>query len=442
MKPFFNPLIWILACLPAVGMGQSVLETYVQEGLESNEGLKIQQVHLEKSISALQEAKGLFLPAVNLNGTYTLAAGGRSIALPVGDLLNPVYATLNQLTQSESFPQIANVEEQFNPNNFYDLKVRTTLPLINAEVWYNRRIKEGLIPLEEAKMAVLKRELTRDIKTAYFSWLQAREAVAIYESAVALVKENVRVNESLAKNGMANPGLIIKANSELSRVEGELTEAENQAMNAAAYLNFLLNRPLTQPLTVDSLYFDLPEERTPAGEGLHREELDQLAAARNAQEQAARLARAYSMPKLSVFADLGSQGFNFQVTDGAPYVLAGVSLDMPLYAGGRNKEKIHQAELDLQAIEFQTSQVEEQLALQREVADNNLQAAFARYSAAQTQSEAAQRFFQDTWRRYREQQALYIELLDAQTAATQAQLQLSIARFQVWTRVAEWERAQ
>ncbi len=439
MKPTLF-LAFLLLSLPPCLRAQSVLEAYVTEGITSNEALRVQEIQLDKSLSALQQAKGLFLPSANLLGTYTLAAGGRSIALPVGDLLNPVYATLNQLTQSNGFPQIENVEEQFNPNNFYDLKVRTAWPVINAEIRANRRIREGLISVEEAKLEVLKRELTRDIKTAYFAYLQAEEAVSIYNNALGLLAENVRVNEILAQNGMASPGLIIKAQSERSRVEGQRDEARNQALNAAAYLNFLLNRELSTPVAIDSAFFDLPLQPVFEGQG-QRKELRQLAAAREVQTEVTGLARSWAVPKVNLFLDLGSQGFNFAVGDGASYLMGGISLDVPLYAGGTNREKIRQAELELEAIDEQTQQVERQLALQLAVAENNLRAAYAAVASADAQSEGAERYQLDTWKRYREQQVLYLELLDAQTAATQAKLQTSIARFQVWTRIAEWERA-
>ena len=40
----------------------------------------------------------MFLPDISMNARYTVARGGRIIEFPVGDLLNPVYITLNMLT--------------------------------------------------------------------------------------------------------------------------------------------------------------------------------------------------------------------------------------------------------------------------------------------------------------------------------------------------------
>ncbi|MDA3821206.1 MAG: hypothetical protein PF450_01150, partial [Bacteroidales bacterium] len=77
-----------------------ILEEYLKVGLESNKTLKQRQLDYTKSLFALKEAKGMFFPDVNLNARYTIADGGRVISFPVGDLLNPVYNTLNLLTMS------------------------------------------------------------------------------------------------------------------------------------------------------------------------------------------------------------------------------------------------------------------------------------------------------------------------------------------------------
>ncbi|CAN5156861.1 hypothetical protein BH09BAC3_BH09BAC3_17030 [soil metagenome] len=83
-------------------------------------------------------ADSYFMPAVGIQGNYT--SGSKSVSVPVGDLLNPVYSTLNQLTGSDNFPQIANVNQNFFPYNFYDAKVHTTVPIINTDIIYNRKI--------------------------------------------------------------------------------------------------------------------------------------------------------------------------------------------------------------------------------------------------------------------------------------------------------------
>ena len=119
----------------------SILEKYIQHGLANNLALKQENFSIQKSLASLEEAKGLFMPQVSFIANYTTARGGRSIAFPVGDLLNPVYSTLNQLTGTSNFPTIANVNEQFLPNNFHETKIRIIQPLFNSDIYYNYKAK-------------------------------------------------------------------------------------------------------------------------------------------------------------------------------------------------------------------------------------------------------------------------------------------------------------
>src|SRR5687768_5557856 len=82
---------------------QTMLDEYISTGLKDNLVLEQKNISLEKALLSLKIARGRFLPTVALQGNYTTGDGGRSISFPVGDMLNPVYATLNQLTGSDQF---------------------------------------------------------------------------------------------------------------------------------------------------------------------------------------------------------------------------------------------------------------------------------------------------------------------------------------------------
>ncbi|MEJ0082397.1 MAG: TolC family protein [Puia sp.] len=142
-------MLFIIPLLLLVSAGtkaqKNVLESYIQTAFSNNQGLTGQQLQLEKSLYALKEAHALFLPNVSFGASYTKADGGRTIDLPLGDLLNPVYQSLNQLTGSTKFPNLQNKSVLLTPDDYYDARFRTTLPLINAELYYNEKIKKETI---------------------------------------------------------------------------------------------------------------------------------------------------------------------------------------------------------------------------------------------------------------------------------------------------------
>jgi len=431
-----------LLLFPVIGAySQTSLDAYIKTALNNNETIKQQQFLLTKSLYALKEAKSLFLPSVEFNGTYTLARGGRTVDIPVGDLMNPVYKTLNQLTGTNNFPQIKNQSVLLNPNNFYDAKIRTTYPIINAEIEYNRKIKTQQYDLQQIEINLYKRELVKDVKNAYYKYLQACEAVTIYKTALVLVKENLRVNTSLFNNQKVNRTSVIRSDNEVSKYNALLEAAIQTQNNARAYFNFLLNTDLNTAIKTDST-ISVPVDMFLTDTTVSkREELEKLKEAVAINQNVTGLAKSYRRPKLNSFVDLGSQAFDFKVNNKSFYYLAGISLEWNIFSGNKNKHKIRQAEADGQVLQSQTSYVEQQLKLQLTTSANSFKAALAEYNAAQSQVASSQKYYNDMFRMYKEGQALFIELLDAQNQLVTAKLQLNISLFDTWIKATEIERA-
>jgi outer membrane protein TolC len=424
--------------------GQSkVLDDYIQSAFSHNQGLKQQSFQLDKSLYALKEARSLFYPQVGLTGNYTKAGGGRTIDIPIGDMLNPVYTTLNQLTNSQKFPQLENQSVLLNPDNFYDVHLRTSLPLVNTEIWYAQKIRRENITLQQAAVNVYKRKLVKDIKTAYYQYYQAGKAVEVYHTALLQVQENIRVNTSFLANGVTNSTALTRAKAEQQKITAAITEAENKKQNAAAYFNFLLNRDLKAGIAIDSSIF-LPGEivSAPSPTGNTREELLQLSQQQKIASILYRQSKSYLVPKLSTFLDLGSQGFNWNVDSKSRYYMWGLSLQWDLFAAGQRKYKAQQAAIDVSNLQAAYNETSISFQLEQQIAENNYHTAVANFSSAREQLQLAEKYYADQSKVYKAGQLLYIELLDAQNQLTNARLQLSVAFAAVQTAIADIERTQ
>ncbi len=317
----------MLAMLAYPSQGQSRLHNYIIEGLGANQSIKQQNFLLERNVLALAEAKTMFLPSVSFSATYTKASGGRTIDFPTGDLLNGVYSTLNQLTSTNTFPNLQNQSIQLFPDNFYDAKFRTTLPLINAELVYNKRIKGQQVGLQKAEVLVYKRELVKEIKTAYYQYAKAINAVKIYESSLRLVQESKRINQALFDNEKVNRTGVIRSTNEVTKINASLTAARKTKESARHYFNFLLNRTLTDSVQIDSIT-SLPElSLLSAGDVAGREELEKLKISKDISTNLTGLAKSYIIPRVGTFIDLGSQAFEWNFNKKSRYYFWGVSLD-------------------------------------------------------------------------------------------------------------------
>lgn len=432
-------LILMTILLGYYGYSQSKLDGYIETGLKNNEIIKQHNFDINKSMYALKEARSLFYPTVSLNGSYTKAEGGRTIDIPIGDLMNPVYSTLNQMTNSNAFPTLQNQSVLINPDNFYDVKIHTTMPLLNFEIIYNKRIKNQQTSLQKIELEIYKRELVKDIKIAYYKYLQSKEGIKIYEDALVLVKENQRVTQSLFKNDKINRTAVLRSDNEVIRIQANLETAKQTSKNAQSYFNFLLNEKLDSPIETDAnetLPSDLVADNTP-----NREELKKLDQVKELNETVGKLTQSHWFPTLSGFADFGFQDFDFEVNKDSRYYFAGLGLQWNIFSGNKNKFKLKQVEEDTKKISSQTDNVRQQLLLQFQVSQNNLKSALEQFYANKNQKVAAKKYNEDITKLYKEGQAIYIELLDAQNQWVNAQLNTNIALYNSWIAYAELERA-
>ncbi|HTG66503.1 MAG TPA: TolC family protein [Flavobacterium sp.] len=430
----------LMICLGYLGYAQSKLDNYIQIGLTTNEVIKQHNFDINKSVYALKEARSLFYPTVSLNANYTKAEGGRTIDIPIGDLLNPVYNTLNQITNSNAFPALQNQSVLINPDNFYDAKIHTTMPLLNFEIIYNKRIKTQQNSLQKIVLEIYKRELVKEIKIAYYKYLQSVEGVKIYEDALKLVKENQRVNQSLFKNDKINRTAVLRSDNEVIRIEANLETAKQLSNSAKSYFNFLLNQKLDTEIEVDSENELLPNVMVNENTQ-NREELSQLGIAKELNGNVSKLTQSYWFPKLSGFADLGFQDFDFEVNKQSRYYFAGLGLEWNIFSGNKNKYRLRQVEEDNKKLSSQIDNVKQQLLLQFQVSQNNLKSALEQFNADKNQKASAKKYNEDITKLYKEGQAIYIELLDAQNQWVNAQLNTNISLYNLWIAYAELERA-
>jgi outer membrane protein len=416
---------------------QGVLDTYIKEAWQSSDAIRIKQVDVNKAILSLGEAQTYFTPVVTFGGNYTLAAGGRKLDFPIGDLLNPVYGTLNQLTQTNNFPRVENQNIQLLPNNFYDVRFRVQQPVYQPGIKKVNAIINETTGIYESDIKIYKRELAHDVQVAYAQYMQTGEGIAVLDKALTLLAEAKRVSESLYKNGVGLPSAVTRVDAEIATVQSERDRMVTLQTNAAAYFNFLLNRPFETAILADSSWTNLPPDPVLALDA-QWEEIFQLKSARNIAELQLDIQNLKRKPTVGAQLDIGSQAFNF---GWGGYVLFGLSFDMPVWNNGRNNYNVLKARYDIESLTMQETQATRQLQIRQFAATNSYSLAKRQYAAYATRIASMQTLYRDVNRRYKEGQANYIELLDAATQISRLETEQSLKRLEAWQSYADWVRA-
>jgi outer membrane protein len=427
----------------------SVVDDYVVESMRSNLALQSQTLEVEKAASVLDAARARFLPTVELQARYTKAQGGRGIDFPIGDLLNPVYSTLNQLLaaqgQATPFGQVPNQSFSFLRDE-QDTRVVLRQPLYSREISAAVRAQRSLLDASTYQRMALARTLRRDVTIAYSDLLKARSSIAIVQSSEGLLRENLRVNESLNSNGKITEDQVLRAKAELLRVEQQRREVENLALQAQSYFNFLLNRDLRADV-IESVPGVERTERSGALEDFwsaaldRRPELERIRSLQQASEAQVKAAGAQHWPTLSLGVDTGTQGAEYRVGSGYNFSTVSLLFTWRIFSGGGDAARVHEARVTERQVEVQQKELAQQIRLEVEQSWDRLETARDSLRTAQARAEAARAGFRIASRKRDEGVINQVEFIDSRDALTSAELNLNLTRFEIVSRRAELEYA-
>jgi outer membrane protein len=441
-------LFAILILGPALAAASSdVLDLYIEEALENNLALKQREFSLERSLAALAEARGLFLPSVDLTSRYTRAGGGRTVDIPVGDLVNPIYMTLNELLQENRFPtNLPNISEPFIREEEQESRVRIAQPIFQPSVYFNYRIRSSLASAERAARDRYRQHLVRDVKVAYFNYLKTLKLVDLYVGTELLLKENLRVSESLFKNEKATMDVVFRARAELSHLEQEKLESARNRDLARAYFNLLLNRSLDTTVEVVDAQ-EIPRDRLLDRADIETEalgrryELMELRFGIEAAKHGVRLSKAGFLPNLVAAYDYGYLGEGYRFNDEHDFWMGSLVLEWNLFSGLQRKARIDRARAEERRLEAQIGELERMIALEVRRTYDDLVVAEKSIASAEARLKSAEKTFDIVSKKYREGISPQIEFIDARTMLTQAEINLIVTTYDYHIRYAELERA-
>jgi outer membrane protein len=453
----------LLAAAPAraqapPGSVEEAVDGLVADALQANLELDGAGATVAQRLAALDQARALYLPSLDLSARYSRGSGGRTIDFPVGDLLNPVYASLNQITGTSQFPTVPNQQINFQRTREQDTELQFTQPLYDPRISAGRAAAQSQYEAASAGRMALAGRIERDMREAYYRWLQARAQIGIFDATLELATENRRVNDSLFRNGKITRDLVYRAEADQLEVAQSKLGAHNSERLAQSYVNLLRNTSFDRQLPVaavadpdiERLRNELAQRSAQPQLSLsplqdsaveHRYELRQLDAIATAAAAGERLARAAFRPKLAFALDLGTQGETYGLSSDDRYLLASVVLKFNFFAGGGDQAGIAGARAVQREARVNRSFQEQQIRLQVQQALQDFELMQASLGTAAKRVEAADGAFRIASRKRDLGQINQAEFIDSRRAMTDAQLNLNVTRFAALSSLAELEYA-
>lgn len=462
------PLMLIAALLgaaPAPACAQdSPLERYIRMGLEANRELTQREIGVRQAEARWEQSRANGLPSLEVEARYSRAEGGRVFDVPVGDLLNPVYSTLNGLTGTEQFPMVDNQRLRLLRDREQDTRVRVTQVLWNPAVRADTRSRRYQVEAARAGTDAARRALVRDIRVSYYRYANATRAETILDAALEMVGENERSSTALWQTSLATRDQVHRARAERLEVEAQRARAGTDRQLAASYLNYLLGRETAAPIELSEDDLALPADGT-LGElrravatpsekteetwmdafaeraGRERAELRQLDHAVAAAEAGLRAVEWSARPSVALALDAGIQGRDYGFGPDHRYLMGSLVLSWAVWSGGAERSRTREARLERERLEIQREDAAATIRLELEAAALNARVSLATLATDTERVEAAQDAFRLVQRRRDEGTATALEFLDARASLTRAQLARSVSETEALIRLADLDYA-
>src|SRR5215469_647729 len=428
----------------------AVIDDYAREALHSNLSLHAESMEVERQFASLDQARAQFLPTVSFDASYTSASGGRTLSLPLGSLMNPVYATLNQLLAGQGrrgeFAPFQNETVDFQRQHEQITRFGLRQPLYAPAIPAAVRAQRAELEAEQYNRVAFARRLKRDATVGYLDWLKATNTVSIVAASVELLAENVRVSDSLYRNGRVTQDQVLRARAELLATEQQLRDVRNNVTQLRSYVNFLVNRALDTPLEGATIEGELG--RTGHDLGLlraqalsNRPELAQLDRTVSALESQIRVASAARKPTLSLGADAGIDDVRYDFGSGSNFSTVSLLLRWQFFDGGATQAAERGARAAAHRAALERDAMAQQVQLEVEQALDALETSSDSLATAAARAEAAHAAFRIASRKRDEGVINQVEFIDARSTLTSAELNLNVTRFEVLARQAELDYA-
>jgi outer membrane protein len=430
----------------SVSARETILDTYVHQALESNLALTQQDFSYQESIADLRQARAGFFPSLDILARYTRAEGGRVFEFPIGDIVNPIHAALNQITGEDEFPtDVRNQTISFLREKEQETKIEIVQPIFQPAVYYNYRVMSSRADAGRASRDQFKHDLVKEVRTAYFSYLKAVNLVDLAQRTEELLDEHLRVSQSLYENGKATRDVVYRARAELSKAQQSRADAEKGSYLTRAYFNFLLNRPLDESIEIMSLPSEPADPPLTLSDAVRRAlekrlEIRQADRGLEAADNALKLARTGYLPGLSLSFDYGIQGEKYRISDEDDFWTASLVLQWNLFDGLGKNAKINQAKLEKSKMDARREEIVRRIELEVGDTYRTLTVAKQNIATSTDQVESASKSFEIVNRKFQEGVASHVEFIDARTAMTSAEISRIVAVCDYLISYAEFER--
>lgn len=321
--------------------------------------------------------------------------------------------------------------------NTYSAGVSAAMPLVNAQLWKSLAISAQDVELAVEKARASRLDMVSQVKQSYFAVLLAKEAFEVYRGVYENALANFQQTERRYKVEKASELEYTRAKATVENAIPNVYNAESSVILALWQLKAVMGIDLDENIDVSgsledyaqSMYFDIHENEDVSLD--RNSTMKQLAIQAEELANTVKLQKYASLPSLNLAFSYSlnamTNDFKFSEYKWSPYSFVGLSLSVPIFAGGKRYHAVKQAQVQLGEFELQKANTERQLKIAIRQYLSQMETAMKNRTAAEGAVKTADKAYSIAEKSYNVGRSTITELNDAQLALTQAKLGVSQA---------------
>ena len=394
------------------------LDDAIKVALSESESVQIADKEVVRTGHAKKGTYAALFPQIDASGSYQRVL-----------IKNDIRAMMG--SDSPMAQQMA--DTKIGSYNTFAVGATAAMPIINVALWKSIKISGQSVELAVEKARASRLDLVAQVKRAYYTTLLAKESFRVFRELYENALSNYGQTEKKYNAQKASELDMTTAKTNLAGAIPNVYSAESDVILALWQLKAVIGADLDANIDIVGSLDDYSAQLNtePSYESLSLEgnsTMRQLSIQADQLLQTVKLRQMAYVPTLAASVSITySAVSNDPMTNLGwfPYSYAGLSLNIPIFSGGKRYHDVKQARNQYEQLQLQTRSTEKQLRISVQQQLSAMQTAVKSYGASKDALASAEKAYQIAAKSYEVGRATMIELDNAQLNLTQCQLTLS-----------------
>ena len=441
------------------------LEQALEIALSENVSVKVADMEIERTGYAKKGAYAALFPQIDASGAYQRTIKKQVMYMDV-DMSSIMGGGIpggngggtgdggaqdeGQISETAAASKGSGGGIEVGRWNTWSAGFSAAMPVINAQLWKSIKLSGLDVELAVEKARSSRLDMVTQVKNAYFGTLLAKEAFNVYKDVYENAVKNFEETQKKFDAEKISEMELLRAKTTVANAIPNVYNAESSVILALWQLKAVLGVDLDLNLDIagklddyaQHMFYDIHQHDDVSLD--RNSTMKQLAIQAEMLAENIKLQKYANIPSLAVAFNFNmnamTNDFNFSEYRWTPYSVVGLSLNIPIFAGGKRFQQIRQAKNQYQQVQLQTVDAERQLKIAIRQFLATMETNMKSYYAAQDAVAAAEKGYHIAEKAYQVGRSTLIELNDAQLGLTQAQLAESQAIYNFVTAKAQLEQ--